>query len=74
MNMEYHKGYPCVYKPILCQEGFCSNCAVYFEKSKGKACVIEKTSVDAANNKATAVYFSLSLAVLLLMTELYSVG
>ena len=35
MNTEYHKGYPCVYKAILCQEGYCSNCAIYLEKSHG---------------------------------------
>ena len=35
MNAEYHKGYPCVYKAILCQEGYCSGCAIYLEKSQG---------------------------------------
>ena len=33
MNLEYHKGYPCVYETILCQEGYCSNCVIYLEKS-----------------------------------------
>ena len=32
MYQEYHKGYPCVYKPILCQKGYCSGCAIYIEK------------------------------------------
>ncbi len=35
MNHEYHKGDPCVYKPILCQEGYCSGCAIHLEKSAG---------------------------------------
>ena len=30
MCLEYHKGQPCVYKPILCQEGYCSECGVYY--------------------------------------------
>ena len=34
MHVDYHKGYPCVYKAILCQEGYCSNCAIYLEKSQ----------------------------------------
>ena len=29
--MEYHKGQPCVHKPILCQEGYCSECGVYYQ-------------------------------------------
>ena len=43
MNMDYHKGYPCVYKAILCQEGYCSDCGIYLEKSRGW--VIEETNV-----------------------------
>ena len=43
MNMNYHKGYPCVYKAILCQEGYCSDCAIYLEKSQGW--VNEETTV-----------------------------
>jgi hypothetical protein len=26
MNLEYHKGQQCIYKPLFCQEGFCSEC------------------------------------------------
>lgn len=26
INLEYHKGQPCVHIPLLCQEGFCDNC------------------------------------------------
>jgi len=52
MCVEYHKGYPCVYKPILCQEGYCSDCAVYLEKSRGRAWVDEE--IDVGNpNKVT---------------------
>lgn len=35
MYQGYNKGYPCVYKPILCQEGYCSGCAIHLEKSTG---------------------------------------
>ena len=34
MCLEYHKGYPCVYKAIRCQEGYCSNCVIYLSKSQ----------------------------------------
>lgn len=29
----YHKGSNCFYKPILCQEGWCSNCIIYRENA-----------------------------------------
>lgn len=29
----YHKGSTCSYKPILCQEGWCSECSIHREKS-----------------------------------------
>jgi hypothetical protein len=29
INPEYHKGAACTVKPILCQEGYCSECSVY---------------------------------------------
>jgi hypothetical protein len=32
MNLEYHKGSFCVYTPIFCQEGYCSNCEIYVKK------------------------------------------
>jgi hypothetical protein len=28
INLEYHKGQTCKFKPILCQEGFCSDCYI----------------------------------------------
>jgi hypothetical protein len=28
-NIEYHKGYFCVYTPIFCQEGYCARCEIY---------------------------------------------
>lgn len=43
MNLEYHKGSPCVYKAILCQEGYCSDCGIYLEKSWGWDWVNEET-------------------------------
>jgi|WetSurMetagenome_2_1015567.scaffolds.fasta_scaffold97025_2 hypothetical protein len=32
LYLDNHKGHSCVFKAILCQEGFCSNCAIYFEE------------------------------------------
>jgi hypothetical protein len=32
MHIEYHRGEPCVYKPLLCQEGYCSNCEIYMNQ------------------------------------------
>ena len=29
-----HKGQSCLYKKILCQEGFCSGCQIYIEAMK----------------------------------------
>jgi hypothetical protein len=33
LNLEYHKGQPCVFKPLLCQEGYCSECIICLEQS-----------------------------------------
>ena len=33
LNLEYHKGQPCVFKPLLCQEGFCNECIICLEQS-----------------------------------------
>ena len=33
MNLEYHKGQFCVYEPVFCQEGYCSECAIYYQNS-----------------------------------------
>ena len=32
LNLEFHKGQPCVYKSLLCQEGYCSECIICFEE------------------------------------------
>jgi hypothetical protein len=32
-NLEYHKGSFCIYKPIFCQEGYCSGCEIRLEKA-----------------------------------------
>lgn len=34
MQLNYNKGKPCLYKAILCQEGYCSGCYIYREKSQ----------------------------------------
>jgi hypothetical protein len=36
MDTEYHKGQLCIYKFMLCQEGFCSRCAILHEHQKNK--------------------------------------
>jgi hypothetical protein len=33
LNLEYHKGYFCVYGPKFCQEGYCPGCEIYLKKS-----------------------------------------
>ncbi len=33
MNLEYHKGQFCDYKPVFCQEGYCSECFIYYQNS-----------------------------------------
>ena len=30
-NLEYHKGSFCPYKPLFCQEGYCSECMIYIK-------------------------------------------
>ena len=45
-NLEYHKGSPCVYTPIFCQEGFCSTCEIYLKKPS------PTKSIDRYINKA----------------------
>ena len=27
-----HKGQPCPYKPITCQEGYCQDCGIYLRR------------------------------------------
>lgn len=41
MYLEYHKGQPCVYKPILCQEGYCFKCAIFYQSSLSSQLVDE---------------------------------
>ena len=31
-NLAYHKGSFCIYTPIFCQEGYCSECDIYRRK------------------------------------------
>lgn len=33
LNLEYHKGELCTINSKLCQEGFCSECIIYLERS-----------------------------------------
>ncbi len=34
VNLEYHKGEFCAYGSVLCQEGYCSECIIYFERDQ----------------------------------------
>ena len=31
-NNQYHKGSFCIYKPMFCQEGYCSECEIYLHR------------------------------------------
>ena len=31
-----HKGQACPYKPITCQEGYCDQCWIYWERNAGE--------------------------------------
>lgn len=31
INLEYHKGNQCSRKEILCQEGYCSSCIIFWQ-------------------------------------------
>ena len=44
MYLGYHKGHPCIYKPILCQEGYCSECNVYYQSLLHSESVREDTA------------------------------
>ena len=30
-SLDNHKGKPCPYKPLTCQEGYCSECNIYLQ-------------------------------------------
>jgi hypothetical protein len=32
MGLTYHKGSFCIHNSVFCQEGYCSECAIYFKK------------------------------------------
>lgn len=32
-----NKGLPCMYKPIICQEGYCSACQIYLNRGNSKS-------------------------------------
>jgi CheY-like chemotaxis protein len=44
INLEYHKGHICIYQPILCQEGWCSGCAIYQDRSIENGSLIEQNN------------------------------
>ncbi len=61
LDLQYHKGSPCVFSSIFCQEGYCSECAIYLDYS-AKTISEEKeflnpnrTEVNVGESKLTAV-------------------
>ncbi len=61
LNLEYHKGEPCVYKAVLCQEGYCSECAIYLNnqiKTRPGARSGTKTCRGRKNSSREAIYES----------------
>ena len=42
INLEFHKGSPCVYKAILCQEGWCSECFIFQKHSINKKPALDR--------------------------------
>jgi hypothetical protein len=48
VNLEYHKGSFCIYVPRFCQEGYCSQCEIYAQRS-----VFTKPDRDTAPLKNT---------------------
>ena len=57
VNIEYHKGQLCSFKPLLCQEGFCAECIISHEHHLQKTPTFVKentqiTSKTKINNTA----------------------
>ena len=47
MDISFHKGETCVHRLILCQEGYCSDCAIHLVESKDWGW---KAAITMANN------------------------
>jgi len=60
MDLEYHKGRTCKYKPIICQEGYCSECAIYYQAQFAYE-FREKVVKELAHAAATTKYVGVSL-------------
>ena len=55
-DIEYHKGEFCAHKPVWCQEGYCSQCAIYVEthpSGQGRTTVAAKSSAEPREVAAT---------------------
>lgn len=50
INLAYHKGEFCQINSILCQEGYCSECMIYMERSLASKSTTSKVSRN-NNNK-----------------------
>jgi hypothetical protein len=49
MVYQYHKGSFCVYKPIICQEIYCSECGIHTEKDSNDDKKLENIEKVTAN-------------------------
>ena len=43
---EYHKGQLCIHKFMLCQEGFCSECAIHYQHKQNELSLDDKLNTD----------------------------
>jgi hypothetical protein len=51
IHFGYHKGSPCLYKDIICQEGYCFNCVVHIEKLLLIPSLISKRTISKIDKK-----------------------
>ncbi len=42
INLQYHKGQPCICSSTFCQEGYCSECAIYAMHFSGQTPVAQE--------------------------------
>jgi ferredoxin len=52
---ECHKGSFCIYTPKFCQEGYCSGCEIYLDKSSPNESLDERLAAmlqEAANSRS----------------------
>ena len=45
VNLRYHKGSFCIYKPRFCQEGYCSECAIHLQMDSVSRAIYHNNNV-----------------------------